>query len=586
MKRARFAALGAAILLALVSRMELEPDRDPAPAIEPSGIVLVSIDTLRADAVFPEAGPTLMPLLARRARERGQIVANHYATSTWTLPSHASMLSGRYPSGHGAEHGRPANLRGGDLLPEKLVRGGWFTGAISGGGFVSRTFGLDQGFEVFLEAPDPEDETFIPRMLESLEPELKRRPFFLFLHTFMLHNYFLDATDSNVGSRLLKGSALLDTLQQFRSDPPPEGADVARFARDLYAQRARRVDVWLSGLLDRLDREYRGAKPIVVITSDHGEAFGEGPYRRGWHHGAAADESVARVPLVILYPDRQPRPTIATLTSAIDLTPTILSWSGLTEPATEYVGVDLMEPGIRRRGRVYSETFLDKEESWALLSERWKLIHTGAGPGRRTDWIPGRPGAFDEDAARVPGQNELKAASDTRQVDLQATVDGLFLEASNAGGEPCHLVATLAFADSPGERPVSASAVSPFAPHLLEAEDAATMVGTSRTVEVNLTLPPSDVDLLVVKEPEDIGVTLASSSIAVSIGGRRPMFEPLRVGRLITPRLAAPPPRLPGCQLRIWENRPPGVTSRISESRASELSPETRERLRALGYVR
>ena len=585
MNRARLAALGVAMLLAWVSCLKIERGEEPRPVTRPPGIVLVSIDTLRADAVFPKAGPALMPLLARRARDRGQIVAHHYATSTWTLPSHASMLSGRYPSGHGAEQGLPANLGGGDLLPEKLMRAGWFTGGISGGGFVSRSFGLDQGFEVFLEAPDHEDETFIPRMLEDLEPALQRRPFFLFLHTFILHNYFLDATASEVGSRLLEGT-LLDTLQRFRGDPPADSGEMAHIARDLYAQRARRTDLWLSALLDRLDRQYRGARPIVVITSDHGEAFGEGPSRRGWHHGGAADESIARVPLVIFHPDRQPRSTILGLTSGVDLTPTILSWSGLSGPATEYVGVDLMAPGFERRDRVYSETFLDKEESWALFSERGKIIHTGIGPGRRTEWVPGHPGAFDEDATEIPGHSELKAVSHIRRTHLQATVDGLFLEASNAGGKPCNIVATLAFADYPAERPASSSETRPFAPHLLEAEDAAIMLGASGTAELKLSLPPGDVDLLIVKDPGDIGVTPRSASIDLSIGGRQAAVEPLRVGRLITPPLATPPQRLPVCQLRIWENRPPGVTPRIPGPGATELAPEIRERLRSLGYIR
>src|SRR5258707_1335110 len=79
-----------------------------------SSVVLISVDTLRADALQADRpDDTLMPRLRRRANAEGFLYSNSYAASTWTLPSHVSMLSGRYPASHGANDLLVADIAGG-----------------------------------------------------------------------------------------------------------------------------------------------------------------------------------------------------------------------------------------------------------------------------------------------------------------------------------------------------------------------------------------------------------------------------------------------------------------------------------------
>src|SRR5262245_48440453 len=163
-----------------------------APA---SSVVLLSVDTLRADALLGERGEhTLMPRLLRRAMTEGQLFRNAYATSTWTLPSHVSMLSGRYPASHGANDLLAADIAGGGHLPSVLERYGVATLGIVGGGFVSAAFGLDSGFREWHEVPIGRSDLdwFATEALAAME-RVKGERFLLFLHTYFVHDYYKDA---------------------------------------------------------------------------------------------------------------------------------------------------------------------------------------------------------------------------------------------------------------------------------------------------------------------------------------------------------------------------------------------------------
>ncbi len=133
-------------------RIDREAHGSAECSIPPAdGIILISIDTLRADRLHAYGyEPETSPSLDRMARE-GARFANVVAPSSWTLPSHATMLTGLDPTHH-----RVVGFGSGARMPEGLITvaerflaAGFRTAAFVGGGFVSREQGFDRGFEKF-----------------------------------------------------------------------------------------------------------------------------------------------------------------------------------------------------------------------------------------------------------------------------------------------------------------------------------------------------------------------------------------------------------------------------------------------------
>src|SRR5215212_9069121 len=123
----------------------------PSPSVSRPSILLVTLDTTRADAVGPGAKGVDTPSFNVLAA-RGRYFRQAYATVPETLPSHTSMLTGLYPAGHGVhENGRFLD-RGHVLLAEQLGRAGYRTAAFVSSFVLARRFGLARGFDVYDDA--------------------------------------------------------------------------------------------------------------------------------------------------------------------------------------------------------------------------------------------------------------------------------------------------------------------------------------------------------------------------------------------------------------------------------------------------
>lgn len=190
-------------------------------------IILISIDTLRQDLVPPLAPPEVSLPHLRSLREHSVIFRNHFTTSSVTAPSHASLLSGRLPVGHGFHHNWRID-RDVWMYPQVLRQIGYRTAGFTGGGWVAERFGFGRGYERYWEYP-AEYKELVPGGLQMLEwgswltgrswlirvrdrgisgrylrkfrhtlhrgldwidaVEGGGRPFFLFLHTYQVHDY-------------------------------------------------------------------------------------------------------------------------------------------------------------------------------------------------------------------------------------------------------------------------------------------------------------------------------------------------------------------------------------------------------------
>jgi len=311
----------------------------------------VVVDSLRADHVgcYGYQRETT-PFLDRVARE-GVLFEDVTAQGTYTLPSVASMLTSSYPLAMGSVFapdgpplppGRemimhlppvtmPVSLQG------ELRKLGYHTLGWVGGGFLDPLFGFAQGFDYY-HAPEREQTIPLAAQLPHIQERLaaaSREPFFLFLHTHDVHNYFqggrhgLERFDRGYAGRLSDREQLSRTV--LSGSAAGLSADDLRYLVDLYDGGIKQTDRLLGSFVDWLFARQWGANTLLAITSDHGEAFGE---RGVLHHGHGPHPWLVRVPLLIRFPDgRWPRRRVLDPVSLADLMPTLLASLGAGVPA-------------------------------------------------------------------------------------------------------------------------------------------------------------------------------------------------------------------------------------------------------------
>lgn len=238
-------------------------------------VLLITIDTLRGDALGSYGGRAATPNLDRLARGGVRFTFAH-AHAVLTLPSHTSILTGRYPFEHGVRDN--AGFRLGNATPtlaEAAHRRGFATGAFVGGFPLDRQFGLARGFDVYDDLSGREvpaaDFAFTERPAGEVVAAARtwiarqHKPWLAWVHVFDPHSPY--------------------------APPPPFDRE---YAADPYAGEVAYVDQALAPLLD-LARE--GARrTVIVVTADHGEGLGEHGEAT---HGVFAYESTLRVPLIL-----------------------------------------------------------------------------------------------------------------------------------------------------------------------------------------------------------------------------------------------------------------------------------------------
>lgn len=312
------------------------PILEPVPAVDRPNIVLVSIDTLRADHLgcFGYARDT-SPHIDRLARE-GVLFRQAIASSNWTLPSHASMLTGLHPARHRAVSFAFAPLRQDvDTLAELLWDVGYETGAFTGGGFVS--FGFDQGFDRYwMPAPGTAKAESITETLARSKQWMAVHPyvpFFLFLHTYAVHLPYAPPPPFNLLFDPDYGGPFRDSFSMkdnVRVGKHPDAATRQRLIA-LYDGELRHFDTQLGELLNYVRNSGFGDRTCVAVTSDHGEEFNE--HGEMFHRRARLYDELLRVPLIVWCPARYAGgQVIDDPVSLVDVTPTILDIAGAPLP--------------------------------------------------------------------------------------------------------------------------------------------------------------------------------------------------------------------------------------------------------------
>lgn len=329
------------------------PASRPDLACDDCSLVLISIDTLRADRLgaWGHDRPT-SPNIDALARS-GVRFANAYSVSYHTAESHMSMFTSLYPSVHGVTNANDAaaakplskNLR---TLPEQLESAGFLTAGFHGGGNVSRTYGFGRGFATYRVTLND-----IQPAIDWLADPVSRAAsrFFLFVHTYRPHDPYLpDPPFDELWYPEYQGRVFSNAAEFAKFVPENDFASKRRLFWEavdrnrpediskllaLYDGEIRQVDEEIGRVLQAV-RE-TGRRVLVVLVSDHGEEFQE--HGRFLHDQLF--EECLHVPFVIAHPDEAGSGSvIETRVSLIDLAPTILDLLGLP-PMTDAQGESL-----------------------------------------------------------------------------------------------------------------------------------------------------------------------------------------------------------------------------------------------------
>ncbi|MGB5658852.1 MAG: sulfatase [Thermoanaerobaculia bacterium] len=377
-------------------------DEQPRP-----DIILVSIDSLRADNLGCYGYPRETSPFVDQLASEGVRFENAISTTSWTLPSHAALFSGLYDSTHGLVSDDQRLAKGVLTIAEVLRDGGYHTAGFYGGPFLHPTFGLDQGFDVYrscmagtggLESgqdvrrgleldrvPSHADVTS-PRTLEEVTSWAEsgvEGPYFLFLHLWDVHYDYIPPQGY---VELFDPDYEGDLTGESLTTNPAISQQMAR--RDLehlialYDGEIRFTDDHLRLIFEALDRRGLLDNALTVITADHGEEFFE---HGGKGHRRTLFDEMIRVPLIVHWPGHVSSGTVVgNQVRLIDIMPTLAAAAGLAGDL-ETQGRDL-SPLFRGADLAavpsLSELTVDGHSLRALRTENQKLL-------QRDDAVPG-----------------------------------------------------------------------------------------------------------------------------------------------------------------------------------------------------
>ncbi|UCE85205.1 MAG: sulfatase-like hydrolase/transferase, partial [Deltaproteobacteria bacterium] len=409
----------------------------PGCGAQPDSVLLVTIDTLRADHVgaygFAAARTPTLDALAQDGARFEQAIS----PAPITLTSHASLMTGTFPPRHGVRDNGLYRLGAQHVtLAERLRDAGLATGAFVGAFVLDGSFGLDQGFEVYDDRMSDQRSGAVgyaersaaavaDAAAEWLAELAPGRRFFAWVHFYDPHADYA----------------------------PPPGFLAALPGRPYDAEIAY-ADFHLGRLLDVLASLERRANTLVVVTSDHGESLGE--------HGEPTHthfvyDATQRVPLILSGPGVPPGAVVDAQVRLIDVAPTVLDLLGLP-PLHGAQGVSLAPlfgRGAAPPQDAYVETLATRSLGWSplvgLRRDGWKYIRAprpelyqlDADPAELVNRIGERPDVAAELDARLEAlMSDAAAAAETVALDAdeKRRLESLGYVVAKRGGGPGPLV--------------------------------------------------------------------------------------------------------------------------------------------------
>ena len=330
----------AALLLTLIFLTACDGDREkPAAAPRAQDVILITIDTLRADATGFSGNTRVKTPFLDSLAAKGTVFANTHAHNVVTLPSHANILTGLLPYQHGIRDNAGFTLDAKhETVATILERAGYTTAAFVGAFPLDGRFGLDQGFDVYDDNYGKGQTAF----------------------DFSIQERRADAVLQTASSWWRANEGKKRFLWVHVYDPhapyaPPEPY-AAEYRDNPYLGEVAYVDRQLSDAFGSLTGD-----PLIIVTSDHGEALGD---HGEITHGLFTYEATLKVPLVVSGGGTAPGVRKEAVRH-VDIVPTILEAAGVAAPAT-LAGSPLFRGGDR--DTYFESLSANLNRGWAPLT--------------------------------------------------------------------------------------------------------------------------------------------------------------------------------------------------------------------------
>jgi arylsulfatase A-like enzyme/uncharacterized membrane protein YbhN (UPF0104 family) len=384
-------------------------------------VLLIVVDTLRADAIRAYGTEGARTPNLDRFAEDAIRYDQHFANASWTRPSFASILTGRYPGNHGVMGLSSALPSEVTTLAEAFAESGYYTAGIITNPNITSVYNFQQGFDEYhylepnfvLGANDLQSKLLVVQLmrrviqrfetvtpgsayqdaetvnrsvigwLDRAEETTGGHPFFLFVGYMDPHDpYFVHPYDGEGFDKA--------------SHQEPDASDAGRL-RALYDGEVTYWDEQFGRLLDDLRRRGLYDETTIVVTADHGEEFGE---HGGFWHGYTLYDEQVRVPLFVKLPNGASGGTVVRhWTQSVDLMPSLLEQNGL--PAAEGTQGGLLTSGS-------SQVFAEESHHGNVL--RSLRVREDGGELKLIEANPGNPrGLAESELYRVdrdPGERE------------------------------------------------------------------------------------------------------------------------------------------------------------------------------------
>jgi arylsulfatase A-like enzyme len=347
-------------------------------------IVLIVVDSLRADRVDLDGAPAgLTPFLSEFAA-KSTVYERAHSPSSWTVPVVASLMTGQYPSEHRVTNFSAQLDKGTPTLAELLARRGYATTAVGANAALREDHGFARGFErykivgqpSFLD-PKSDGWLIIDQTLRWVDEVGTDRPQFLYLHFMDVHMPYRTHDDTPPASSSTRPDGELDA--SLVGSQWGFSEDEVHRLEQLYDGEVRYQDALLRHLLGELAARGMLDNALVAVVADHGEEFGE---HEVFGHGASLHETLLHVPLLVRFPDRESGRVHGPVQVA-GLAASILAAANAPRPDSVHVD-PIPRIGTAPPATVFSELVESgQQDHWlhkqALVADEAKLVVTPDG---------------------------------------------------------------------------------------------------------------------------------------------------------------------------------------------------------------